>query len=247
MKVLPQTQAGKLQLLERRAEHILGNHEPAFGRHDDTLRRERAVCHLRIHTVKRPHGSQELPDQDRTRCRDRFQPAAARRDPRRGTDALPATHSDVTARLEAGSLRRSARRTRLRDCLRRPSSAAVRSRRENSKPGARGQRGAHAKNLDELSNGVVECTHPHPEPVLERACSCPEPRDIWGGELNSHEQLPEANRTHRRAGATALQPADHTGTPRDPLVKSLASKVLLPTDLDARRSLREPHFSGSSR
>ena len=113
--------------------------------------------------------------------------------------------------------------------------------------GRSGQRESQAKDLDELSNGVVECTHSHPEPVLERACSCPESRDVWGGELNSHEQSPEADRTHRRAGATDLQRVDHTGTPRDPLVKSLASKVLLPTDLAARRSFREQHSSGSSR
>ena len=79
---------------------------------------------------------------------------------------------------------------------------------------------AEAKDLDELSNGVVERTHPHPEPVFERACSYPESRDVWGGVSSIAMKSPDVDRTHRRAGATDLQRADHTGTPHDPLDKS---------------------------
>ena len=180
MKFLPQTQAAKLQLLERRSEHILGNHEPAFGRHDETLRRERAVCHLRSHTVKHPHGSQKLPDHiERAVEIDSNPPLLGE------IQDVGQTHSGHPFRRDgqAGGW--------IAQALRTPNAAEGLATKtlERGRPfaqgeleaGCSGQRGSQAKDLDELANGVVERTHPHPEPVLERACSYPESRDVWGG------------------------------------------------------------------
>ena len=180
MKVLPQTPAGKLQLLERRAEHVLGNHEPAVGRHDETLRRERAMCHLRSHAVKHPHGSQKLPDHvERAVEIDANPPLLGE------IQHVGQTHSGHPFRHDgqAGGW--------IAQALRTPNAAEglLTKTLEGGRPfaqgeleaGCSGQRGSQAKDLDELSNGVVERTHPHPEPVLERACSYPESRDVWGG------------------------------------------------------------------
>ncbi len=58
-----QAMDGKLQGLERRAEHMLDNHQPAFGCHDDPIRSQGAMRDAFVLLVEGGQRGRELPDQ----------------------------------------------------------------------------------------------------------------------------------------------------------------------------------------
>ena len=94
-QVLPQTLAVVLQLLDRRSQHVLGNHQPRVRRDDQTLGRDQAMRDVAGILVQERNRRHQLTNQAQRRAQIEMEPplgappaecrraASPRRDPQR--------------------------------------------------------------------------------------------------------------------------------------------------------------------
>ena len=110
-ELLPQTLARELELLDRRAEHVLDDHQPRVRRDDQPLRRDQAVSDLARVLVHQRDGGNQLPDQAERGIDVELQVPLVG-DRRMSESRVPSTWSETIARPGAGTWTRSMRRTR---------------------------------------------------------------------------------------------------------------------------------------